>query len=122
MTLLAVALGGGLGAVARYAVDGAISKHQTGRLPVGTLFVNIAGSFVLGAFVAALSRGLIPSHTTTWVSAGFFGGFTTFSTFVYETQRLVDEGAWRHVLAYVGVMGPASFAAAGAAYWIVSFT
>jgi fluoride exporter len=120
VTLVAVAVGGGLGAVARYALEGAIARRQKTPFPLSTLVVNVSGSLLLGAFVAATLSGSIPSGAALWVSTGFFGGYTTFSTFVYETVRLVEDDAWYYALWNVAFTGPLSFVAAAGGYLLLA--
>jgi CrcB protein len=90
-----VALGGALGAVARYGVSGWV-QHATGAFfPYGTLAVNVAGSLILG-FVLGLGAGryLIAPEWRLFLATGFCGGFTTFSTFSYETLALIEDQQW----------------------------
>lgn len=92
---LLVAAGGMIGSLARYELAGLVQRLSGGPFPLGTLIVNVAGSFVLG-FVMALSleRGAIGAETRLWLGAGFCGGFTTMSTFAYETMALTRQGDW----------------------------
>lgn len=94
MTLLeavGVALVGGLGALARFAVDTAISARTAGQLPLGTLGVNISGSALLG-----LVTGLgVTGDALLLAGAGVLGSYTTFSTWMLESHRLAEEGALR---------------------------
>jgi fluoride exporter len=90
-TWVGVALLGGAGAVARFVVDGAVAGRFDLDLPVGTLAVNLSGAFLLG-LVAGLSLtgdALVLAGTAT------LGSYTTFSTWMLETQRLVEEGDLR---------------------------
>ncbi|HIE22585.1 MAG TPA: fluoride efflux transporter CrcB [Acidimicrobiia bacterium] len=119
MIALGVALGGGLGALARYHLTGWIAPRQETPYPTATLVVNVAGSFLLGLTVAAAADGEISSRMLAWTGAGFLGGFTTFSTFAYETARLIEDGAWRYALANLALAGPLSFAAAAVGYLLV---
>lgn len=93
MIVLWVALAGGLGAVARLVLDGAVRQRVPGY-PLGTVLVNLTGSLLLG-LVAGLAAGaaLSPSAQLV-VGTGFLGGCTTFSTASVETARLVREGRW----------------------------
>lgn len=111
MRLLAVALGGALGALARYAVEGLIAPRQRGPFPLSTLVVNVTGSAALG-----ILAGRAPSlrEVSPFLGAGFLGAFTTFSTFTYETVRLLEDGAWRQAVWNVALSGPLVFLAAGA--------
>ena len=93
MTWFLVALGGAVGAVLRYTV-GRIAVAYLGPATVmGTFIVNITGSFALGLFMGlALERTIIPVHIRSLVAIGFLGAFTTFSTFTFESLRLVEDG------------------------------
>lgn len=86
--VLLVALGAAVGAPTRYLVDRAVMRRATGVFPWGTLTVNLLGSFVLGVVLAAAAPAARLALGT-----GFCGALTTFSTFSYETTRLVDGGA-----------------------------
>ncbi|HEX4529091.1 MAG TPA: fluoride efflux transporter CrcB [Acidimicrobiia bacterium] len=86
-------LGGAIGAPARYLVDGVVQSRARGVFPWGTFVINISGSFVLGVVTgAALYHGLGPLPKTA-IGTGFCGAYTTFSTFSYETVRLLEEGS-----------------------------
>lgn len=101
------ALAGGCGAVARFALDGAIRARLTsegrsrlaGALPWGTVLINVSGSFALGALAGLAASGAAAAwHApalTAVLGTGFLGGFTTFSTACVETVRLLQEGRWR---------------------------
>lgn len=93
MTVLFVALAGGLGAVARFVVDGLLKNHARDGFPWGTLTINLTGSFLLG-FVAGLGFGVLPETLTHIVGAGFLGGYTTFSTACFETVMLAQKREW----------------------------
>ena len=84
---------GALGAFGRFTVDAAVSARWPGDFPFGTLVVNLSGGFVLGMLV-----GLeIPSDALLVVGTGLLGAYTTFSTWMVETQRLGEHGEWRLV-------------------------
>jgi CrcB protein len=87
---LAVVLGvgalGGLGAVLRFLVDGAVARRAGGGFPFGTLAVNLSGALVLGVFAGAALRG---DAYEVW-GVGLIGGYTTFSTWMLESQRLAE--------------------------------
>ncbi len=82
-----VAVGGGLGAVLRFVVDGAVTRPRGRGLPLGTLVVNLSGALVLGI----LDGLVLPEHLALVVGTGVIGSYTTFSTWVFETQRLAEE-------------------------------
>lgn len=102
----AVGAGSALGSVARYAISvAAISQFGHG-FPLGTLAVNVVGSFLIGAYAAmmmAQERGWSSPAMRHFVTAGFCGGFTTFSIFSIESLHLWMSGAPGLALAYVGV-------------------
>ncbi|HEY3415182.1 MAG TPA: fluoride efflux transporter CrcB [Armatimonadota bacterium] len=90
-----VALGGGGGAVARYVLGGWISVRAGPGFPWGTLVINASGSFVLCLLATlALERFTLSRTWFIALGVGFCGGYTTFSTFSYETLRLAAEGSW----------------------------
>jgi len=102
---LGVGLAGGVGAVARYLLDGAVQDRTSGLFPFGTLTVNVVGSLVFGVIA-----GVVIRHGGTDLraiaGAGFCGGLTTWSTASWETIRLIEEGAAtlavRYALANLG--------------------
>ena len=94
MTLVLVGVGGFLGAVSRYLVDGWVSNLSGATFPFGTLLINVSGSFVLGVlFALSVERAVIPPAIRTPVLIGFIGAYTTFSTLTLETWRLVEDGS-----------------------------
>ena len=94
MQVLYIGIFGGLGCVARYLASGWTYQILGRNLPYGTLMVNVLGSFLLALFLTLGLRGTFFSpELRIGLSVGFMGGFTTFSTFSYETLRLLDEGS-----------------------------
>jgi CrcB protein len=93
-TIVAIAVAGAAGALARYGLEGAVSRRLAGAFPWGTFVVNVSGAFVLGFLFTALSERLT---TAPWLRAavtiGFLGAYTTFSTLSFETYRLAEDGA-----------------------------
>ena len=95
MQLLLVGLGGFAGAVLRWLVDGWVSERNPTAFPFGTLVVNLTGSFLLGVLFAwVIERDVLPADIRAPVMIGFIGAYTTFSTFMLESWRLVEDGAW----------------------------
>jgi CrcB protein len=93
MLIALLVLGGAVGAPARYLADGFVQSRARGVFPWGTFAINVSGSFLLGVLTgAALYHGLGPLPKTA-LGTGFCGAYTTFSTFSYETVRLVEEGS-----------------------------
>lgn len=90
-----VFIGGGIGSVFRYMMSGWIYSAFGSNFPYGTLAVNVLGSFVIGFFLTlAEDRFLITSDMRIFVAIGIVGGFTTFSTFSYETFKLFKNGSF----------------------------
>lgn len=112
MNAIGVLIGGGLGALARYLVEGVVAERQRSPFPLSTLIVNVSGSAALGAVVGAVGHGWLSMSAGLWIGTGFIGAFTTFSTFTYETVRLVEDGAWRSAIWNIALSGPLSFGAA----------
>lgn len=93
--ILLVALGGAIGSVLRYLTSILAAVWFGAEFPFGTLIVNLSGAFVIG-LVQELGREtvLIPDAARIFLTTGMMGGLTTYSTFSYETVRLMEAGAW----------------------------
>jgi CrcB protein len=102
VSIILVLLGGAVGAPARYLADRYVSARHDSVLPWGTFTVNIAGSFVLGLVASLVVHRGAPDWLLTLVGTGFCGALTTYSTFSYETIRLVEDGSWRQAAVNVG--------------------
>ena len=90
-----VFIGGGIGSVLRYMMSGWVYAVWGSNFPYGTLAVNVSGSFVIGFFLTlAEDRFLITSDMRIFVAIGIVGGFSTFSTFSYETFKLLKNGSF----------------------------
>ncbi len=112
LTILLLGLAGGLGAGTRFVVDGLVRSRLRTALPVGTIAINITGSFVLGLVAGAVIAHAAPVELQAIAGTGFLGGYTTFSTASFETVRLIQSR--RTGLAFLNSVGTAA-AAVGAA-------
>jgi CrcB protein len=92
MTMLLVALGAAVGAPLRYLTDRAVQSRQDSVFPWGTFTVNIVGSFILGLLIRAVAAQHVPGSVNALLGVGFCGALTTYSTFGYETVRLLQDG------------------------------
>jgi CrcB protein len=117
MTILAVAAGGALGAVARYLLAVRLYSELGVGFPWGTLGVNVLGSLLLGIVLALVEeRGMFSSQTRTFITVGFLGGMTTFSTFIYESWHYAREGDPLRTGIYAGLSLVVSFTAFSAGH------
>ena len=94
---LAVALGGALGTLGRYAVSGAVANAFGETFPWGTLIVNVTGSFVIGFFATLTApdgRLFVGGTARQFMMTGLCGGYTTFSSFSLQTLNLIRDGEW----------------------------
>jgi len=108
--LAAVALGGLIGAMARYGV-GLLLPHMAGTFPLGTLLINVVGGFLIGVLIDAVAaRPLLRPFAVT----GILGGFTTFSTYAVDAEQLLAAGR----LATAGAYLVGTLAGALAATWL----
>lgn len=100
LNLLLIGLGGFIGAVLRYGASGLAHRLLGSAFPYGTLFVNIAGSFLLGFFLTLVTTKIIlPYQIKNFIAIGMLGAFTTFSTFSYETVMMMQNNLiWETVL------------------------
>jgi fluoride exporter len=92
LAVLLVALGGGMGSAARYLVGGWFASRFGPAFPYGTFVINVTGSFIIGLFLTyAQDRASLSPYWRLFFAVGFVGGYTTFSTFEYESIRLLED-------------------------------
>ena len=104
---------GAAGAPARYLLDRAVAERTRGVFPWGTFVINITGSFLFGFLTGLGLNHAFPKVPRVVLGTGFCGAYTTFSTFTFETVRLLEEGAVAEALRNAGgSLLAASFAAA----------
>ncbi|MBV6700562.1 fluoride efflux transporter CrcB [Kitasatospora aureofaciens] len=101
MNWLLVVAGAVIGAPLRYLTDRAVQARRDSVFPWGTFTVNVVGCLVLGLVTGAVAAGAASTHVQVLVGTGFCGALTTYSTFSYETLRLVETGAGRYAAANV---------------------
>ena len=102
MTTLWVGLGGAIGSIARFHV-GRFATNRWPGFPWGTLAVNLAGSLLLSIVMALVLRGRLDESARIALGVGVLGGFTTYSSFNYETLELAQQGAWGRAIAYAAL-------------------
>lgn len=90
--LLYISFGGIIGTVLRYVMAGIPHKFYWGTFPLGTLFVNLLGSFLIGFGFVLLGKENIPENMKLFLFIGVLGSFTTFSTFMFESLNLFKDG------------------------------
>ena len=95
MNVLVIGIGGFVGAVARYGIAGWIGQRWGRSFPLGTLVINVSGSFLIGLLMTLMAERF--TENPQWrllLVVGFLGAYTTFSTFEYETGALLKDGEW----------------------------
>lgn len=119
-TFFLIAIGGALGSIGRIVSQQFAQRYFPFDFPVGTIAVNIVGSFVIGlVFGLSDHRHFFSPQTRLFLTAGLCGGFTTFSSFSYETLNLIRTGEFIEALLYIGVSIVSGLAAAAAGYYMI---
>jgi len=107
-----VAIGAAIGGVARYLIGGWLASLLGADFPWGTAFVNITGAFAIGVVLVLVQGGALPAGARPFVAVGILGGYTTFSTYSYETLELITDSNYgvavinvfvQLVLGFIGV-------------------
>ena len=102
MRLALMAIFGAIGTLARYGLQGVVQIKMASTFPYGTLLINLTGCFFLGLIgQLTLNRILVPSEWRVAIAVGFFGGYTTFSSFGWETAKMMESGEWLRASTYV---------------------
>ncbi len=102
MKFLYLAFGGSIGAILRYVLSALPHKYYWGVFPLGTLFVNLLGSFLIGFSFILFGKDQIPENLKLFLFIGLFGSFTTFSTFMFESLNLFKGGDIKFALLNIG--------------------
>ena len=103
MKFLYLALGGSIGAILRYLVSLYSIKHLVWDFPMGTLLVNLIGSFLIGFAFVFLGREQIALNLRVFLFIGIFGSFTTFSTYMFESYEFFKMGDIKMALSYIAI-------------------
>jgi len=102
LRLLLIAVFGALGTLARYGLQGLVQVKMGSTFPYGTLAINLTGCFFLGLIGQfTLNRMVISPELRMAIAVGFFGGYTTFSSFGWETAKMLEAGEWLWATTYV---------------------
>ena len=102
--ILAIAAGGALGAVARHQVSATVMRLTGAGFPWGTVAVNVVGSFLMGVLIELMAQRLnVGMELRAFLTVGFLGAFTTFSTFSLDFATLFERGAGMAALGYAGI-------------------
>ena len=103
LKILLIALFGAVGTLSRYGLQGLVQTRTGSTFPYGTLLINLTGCLFLGFLgQLTLNRVLVSADLRIAIAVGFFGGYTTFSSFGWETAKMVEDGEWLRAAAYVG--------------------
>lgn len=113
-TWIGIGAAGAVGAAARYVLDGFIQDRAAGSFPWGTFVINMTGSLLLGLLTGAALYHAFPATPKIILGTGFCGAYTTFSTWTFESVRLVEEGSTTEALLNAGLSLLIGLCAAGA--------
>jgi CrcB protein len=99
-----IAAGSAIGGMSRYLVGGLVQRLLDTTFPAGTLLINVTGSFLLGAILRyGVETPTLTPELRAFLTLGFCGGYTTFSTFSYEALALLEDGEWGRAGIYIGL-------------------
>ena len=123
MIWVLILVGGAVGGVVRYGVTGVVQRRSAGDFPAGTLAVNLTGALAAGFVVGIVAGRGFDDSVVVWLTTGFLGGYTTFSTWMVETNLAAAEGGpagLRRAAANVGVPWVSGVVVAYRGYWFGS--
>jgi len=116
----AVAVGGAIGSVARYVLNGFIQSAAWGGFPFGIFIVNISGGLIMGILTELMAlKWNVSLELRAFLTTGILGGYTTFSTFSLDSAMLIERHAYGQAVAYIAGSALLSIAALFAGLWIV---
>jgi fluoride exporter len=102
LRVLLIAIFGAMGTLTRYGLQGVVQVRTGGAFPYGTLLINLTGCFLLGLLgQVTMNRMIISPDWRVAMTVGFFGGYTTFSSFGWETAKMLEDGEWLRATTYV---------------------
>ena len=102
LQLVLIAVFGALGTLARYGLQGLVQVRAGSAFPYGTLLINLSGCFFLGLIGQfSMNRIVLTPDWRVGITVGFFGGHTTFSSFGWETAKMLEDGEWLRATTYV---------------------
>jgi CrcB protein len=108
-----IAAGSAIGGVSRYLVGSLLQRLSAEGFPGNTLVINVTGSFLLGLILQyAIETTAVSPELRAFLTIGFCGGYTTFSTFSFESLALMEDGQWTRAAAYIGLSVVLSIGAA----------
>ncbi|MDQ1696063.1 MAG: fluoride exporter [Frankiaceae bacterium] len=113
---LTVGLAASVGAACRYLLDQVVQHQHDQTFPWGTFIINVTGSLLLGFVTALAEHHGLPKTATTIIGVGFAGGYTTWSTYMWESLALAEMGAWSEAAANIVASLAVGFAAAAAGF------
>ena len=103
MKIFLIALFGAIGTLARYGLQGLVQLRMGSVFPYGTLLVNLTGCFLVGLIgQLTMNRMLVSADVRIAIAVGFLGGYTTFSSFGWETAKMLEDGEWLRATTYLG--------------------